>query len=292
MERNIITIDQEKCTGCGMCIPNCPEGAIQVIDGKARLVSDLMCDGLGACLGHCPEGAITIEKREAEAYDEDKVMANIAAQGSATVAAHLRHLREHGQDLYYRQAREYCERHGVPIPPAEQPATAAAPAHDHGHGHGGCPGARSMTFADAAPAATATQAATDAPSRLTHWPVQLHLLSPSAPHFRKSDLLLAADCTAFALGNFHESLLRGRTLAIACPKLDDGKEIYQEKLTALIDEAGINTLTVAVMEVPCCSGLLRLALDAAAAAGRRVPVKCVTVGIRGDVQREEWVAVP
>ena len=277
MERNIITIDQEKCTGCALCIPNCPEGAIQVIDGKARLVSDLMCDGLGACLGHCPEGAITIEKREAGQYDEAGVMENIVKQGSATIRAHLKHLKDHGQEEYYGQAVAYLHAHSIPVPEE---------GHQAAH-HQGCPGARSMAFADSRDQVDAPAAAQ--PSRLTHWPVQMHLLSPNAPHFRGADFVLAADCTAFAAGNFHSRFLAGKTLGIACPKLDDGRELYIDKVRALIDEAQINTLTVVIMEVPCCRGLLQLALDAAAQAKRKVPVKCVTVGIRGDVLGEEWV---
>jgi hypothetical protein len=127
------------------------------------------------------------------------------------------------------------------------------------------------------------------PSQLTHWPVQLHLLSPQAPHYRGSDLLLAADCTAFALGDFHKDYLKGRTLAIACPKLDDGQEVYVEKLKALIEEAQINTLTVLIMQVPCCGGLLRLAQTAAAQAARKVPIKCLVAGLQGAILKEEWV---
>lgn len=282
MNRKIITIDQDKCTGCGDCIPNCPEGAIQMIDGKARLVSDLMCDGLGACLGHCPVGAITIEEREAEPYDERKVMENIVRQGANTIKAHLEHLRDHQQNDYLAEAVRVLDEKGLPNPLKEvTPAGAAA----HAHG-GGCPGARQMGFA--APAAGGDEVG-QRPSQLTHWPVQLHLLSPQAPHYRGSDLLLAADCTAFALGDFHRDYLKGKTLAIACPKLDEGQEVYIEKIRALIDEAKINTLTVMIMQVPCCGGLLRLAQTAAAEAKRKVPVKCIVVSLQGSILKEEWV---
>jgi NAD-dependent dihydropyrimidine dehydrogenase PreA subunit len=280
MKRNIITIDQEKCTGCGLCIPNCPEGAIQIIDGKARLVSDLMCDGLGACLGHCPEGAITVIEREAEPYDERKVMANIVKQGPATIKAHLAHLKDHDQTDYYNQAVAYLKENNLTIPvEKEVPLHAAV--------HAGCPGSRTMSFGAAA--AAADQPSGKQPSALTHWPVQMHLMSPTAPHYYKSDFLLAADCTAFSLGGFHGDYLKGKTLGIACPKLDDGREIYVEKIKALIDVAQINTLTVVIMQVPCCGGLLHIAKQAAAQASRKVPIKCVTVGIKGDVLKEEWV---
>jgi ferredoxin len=281
MKRKIIEIDSATCTGCGDCIPNCPEGAIQLIDGKARLVSDLFCDGLGACLGHCPVGAITITEREAEAYDETRVMANIVKQGPNTIKAHLLHLRDHGQTEYLKDALTYLARNGIANPLHADGA--AAPA------HGACPGSRQLQFA-AAPAAGEAPTGPQ-PSQLTHWPVQLHLLSPHAPHYQGSDLLLAADCTAFALGDFHKNHLKGKTLAIACPKLDADQEVYAEKIKALIDDAKINTLTVMIMQVPCCGGLLRLAQTAAAQATRKVPVKCLVVGPQGAILKEEWVTV-
>ena len=280
MKRKIITIDEEKCTGCELCIPNCPEGAIQIIDGKARLVSDLLCDGLGACLGHCPEDAITIEEREAGEYDERKVIENIVKQGTNTVQAHLAHLKEHKQDDYYNQAVEYLKEQGLPIPEAGEPTV-------HGMPSGGCPGSKMTAFAKEDRAAEVL--AGNRPSQLTHWPIQMHLLSPHAPHYQGADMLLAADCVAYSLGDFHKDYLKGKALGIACPKLDEGKEIYLEKLKALIDVAKINTLTVMIMQVPCCGGLLQLALQAADGAERKIPVKCVVVGIQGDILKEEWV---
>ncbi len=214
MVREIITIDEEKCNGCGNCVPGCPEGALQIIDGKARLVSDLHCDGLGACIGECPTGALMIERREAEPYDEKKTMQNIMRAG----------------------------------------------------------------------AGSAPQA-----SRLQQWPVQLHLISPRAPYFQKADMLLAADCVAYAVGDFHSRYLAGKSLAVACPKLDSNQDVYVEKLIALIDEAKINTITVVLMEVPCCGGLLRLAKTAAQQASRKIPIKAVVVNLQGEELQEEWV---
>lgn len=283
MKRNIIKIDENKCTGCGLCIPNCPEGAIQLIDRKARLISDLFCDGLGACLGHCPEGAITIEEREAEPYDEARVMVNIVKAGPNTITAHLEHLRDHNQQEYLDQAIRYLTEHGL-----DNPLVKAAPHASHGHGHAGCPGSRTQAFGPKAVTAQ-KESAGDVPSQLTHWPVQLHLISPMAPHFKGCDLLLAADCTAFALGGFHGQYLKGKALAIACPKLDTEQDIYVQKIRALIDEARINTLTVMIMQVPCCGGLLHLAKQAAGQAQRKVPIKCVVVGLQGDILKEEWV---
>jgi ferredoxin len=295
--RKIIEIDNEKCTGCGLCIPNCPEGALQVIDGKVRLVSDLFCDGLGACIGYCPEAAIRVVEREAEPYDERRVMANIAKQGANTIKAHLEHLLNHGEEELLAQALGWMTDNHVPIPAGfgkavPQPAQGETTmSHEHDE-HAGCPGARAMDLKPAATTAAAPAAATGptAGSELANWPVQLHLLSPMAPQFKGRDVLLAADCTAFAMGAFHDRFLKGKVLAIACPKLDDGADVYREKITALVDHAEINTLTVAIMEVPCCRGLLGLAQDAVAKAKRKVPVKAVIIGIKdGAVVAEQWV---
>lgn len=284
MKRKIIKIDEEKCTGCGLCIPNCPEGAIQMIDGKARLVSDLFCDGLGACIGECPEGAIIVEEREAEPYNEKKVMANVARQGANVIKAHLEHLRVHGQDEYLRQARAFLEEKGIVNPLAEREQ--AAPCAAIGH-PAGCPGTLSREFSRETMQETDRDAAR--PSRLTHWPVQLHLASPLAPQYKGRDVLLAADCTAFALGDFHRDHLAGKALAIACPKLDSDQGVYLEKLRSLIDDAKINTLTVMIMEVPCCRGLLNLAREAIKSASRKIPLKCIVVSLDGKVKSEEWV---
>jgi ferredoxin len=282
MKRKIISIDEEKCNGCGNCIPGCPEGAIQMIDGKARLISDLFCDGLGACLGECPEGAITIEEREAEPYEEKKVIANIVPQGKNVVAAHLMHLRDHNELEYLRLALEYLRENHIENP-LEEMKTMNMNAHE-----GGCPGSRSMEFAGNRPAMT-EESEWNRPSQLTHWPIQLHLLSPTAAQYQGKDVLLAADCVPFAMGDFHKDCLKGKSLAIACPKLDEGQEVYLEKLTAMIDQSKINTLQVMIMQVPCCGGLLRLAQEAAARATRKVPVKCTVVSLQGEVLQEQWV---
>ena len=278
MKREIITIDEEKCDGCGGCIPGCPEGALQIIDGKARLVSDLLCDGLGACVGECPQEAITIEEREAEPYDERKVMALIVPKGANTIRAHLSHLKGHGQNEYYDQSVAYLREQGLPVP-SEDPSVRPIA--------GGCPGSHSMAF-DQEDTVSETLIGKRT-SQLTHWPIQMHLLSPAAPHFQGADLLLAADCVAFALGDFHKDYLKGRVLGIACPKLDERQEVYLEKLKALVEVAKINTLTVMIMQVPCCRGLLGLAKQAVAEANRKVPIRCIVVGIKGEILQDGWV---
>lgn len=312
MKRSIIKIDEELCNGCGNCIPNCHEGALQIIDGKARLISDLFCDGLGACIGHCPEGAISIEEREAEPYDEIKVMEQmVVPKGRNTILAHLEHLRDHNETELLRQAINYIKENNIDMSPqagsnpqsngtpatfnsiAEARASVAAPSSGCG---GGCPGSATIDFNidlnkmnEAVAAAKAETTATDAPSELRQWPVQLHLLNPQAGYFRNADVLLAADCAGFSMGNFHNRFLKGKTLAIACPKLDTNKESYLEKLTAMIAKSNINTMTVVMMEVPCCGGLVQMAQSARQLAGRNIPIKKCIVGIQGDVLSEEWV---
>lgn len=286
MKRDIVVIDEKKCTGCGLCVPNCHEGALQIIDGKARLISDLYCDGLGACLGHCPEGAMTIEKKEVEEYDERKVMIdNIIPAGANTIKAHISHLRDHNAMDFYNTALETLQEFGIQNP-LELDAKEEAKSHQHQHGHGGgCPGSKMMSFGTQ----NKTEATGNVDSQLTQWPVQLHLVSPQAPYFKNSDLLLAADCTAYAVGDFHSKHLKNRSLAIACPKLDDGQDIYVEKLVSMIDNNNLNTITCMIMEVPCCGGLLAMAKQAVAKAKRKIPLKLIMVGIKGEIVREEWV---
>ena len=303
MKRDILKIDEALCNGCGQCVPNCHEGALQVIDGKVRMVSELMCDGLGACIGHCPEGAITIETREAEPYNETKVMEQMKDKGKNTIIAHLKHMKDHGETGFLQEGVSYLKGHRAELnfnldevisevhnhgKPAASALTVQRPAHQHGNNGGGCPGSRTMVI-EKPIVAGAVLATADQPSELRQWPVQLHLVNPNAPYFRGADLLLAADCVAFSMGNFHSTHLKGKSLAIACPKLDHGADIYVEKLTAMIDEAKINTITVMMMEVPCCGGLLQMAKAALANATRKVPVKKMIVGINGEVIQEEWV---
>ncbi|NQT24224.1 4Fe-4S binding protein [candidate division KSB1 bacterium] len=283
MEREIITIDEDKCNGCGLCVPGCPEGALQIIDGKARLISDLFCDGLGACIGECPEGAIEIEKREAEPYDERTVMENIIKAGPNTIKAHLAHLKDHGETAFLKIAVDVLKEKNLEVPQGINEEDKPV---QHGHAVGVCPGSKPMNFNNETPIQSNEG---DVSSQLTHWPVQLHLVSPRAPYFEGADVLLAADCTAYALGDFHQRFLKEKALAIACPKLDEGHDIYLAKLIAMIDDAKINTLTVLIMQVPCCGGLIHMAKQAAEQASRKIPIKKVVVGIKGEILSEDWV---
>ncbi len=292
MLREIVKIDEDLCNGCGDCVPNCHEGALQIIDGKARLISELMCDGLGACLGHCPQGAITIEKREADEYDEEVVIAQMIKSGKATVFAHLKHLQEHGETGFLNEALTYIKanRDIMPFKISEVHELLHGEKerkHDAAGAGCGCAGSAPQSF-NVAGMRLASPAG-NVPSELTQWPVQMHLINPSASYFNGADLLVAADCAAFSYGNFHNDFIKGRKVVIACPKLDQGKDIYIQKLTRLIDETRVNTITVVIMEVPCCGGLSQMVQIATQSASRKVPVKEVVIGIKGEVLAEEWI---
>lgn len=294
MVRDVVKINEDLCNGCGVCVPSCHEGALQIIDGKARLISDLMCDGLGACLSECPLGAITIEKREAEPYDEVKVMELMVTKGANTVIAHMVHLKEHGETGFLKQAVGYLRENSAKLNFDADEVIHTV--HNHGHHEaesgcgGGCPGSRTVDMRAKSPSdfQLAPEALPQA-SELRQWPVQLHLINPNAPYFQGADLLVAADCTAFSLADFHSRHLRGKSLVIACPKLDSNTDVYIDKITHLIDRAKVNTITVMIMEVPCCGGLLQMVRRAASVATRKVPIKVQVIGIKGDILQEEWV---
>ncbi|MBC7104384.1 MAG: 4Fe-4S binding protein [Firmicutes bacterium] len=264
--RKIIKIDEEKCDGCGLCLPACPEGALAVVDGKARLVKESYCDGLGACLGECPKGALTIEEREAEEYDAEGVIAHLRRQSPELLARHLEHLRAHGLEAPAAAGPESgggitCSCQELAWGPAEVPEEAGS--REAGRG--------------------------DVRSELRQWPVQLHLVSPAAPYFKNADLLVAADCVPVACAGFHRDFLRGRAVVVGCPKFDD-VTAYREKLRRIFLEARPRSVLVAYMEVPCCYGLVYLVKEALAAAGRDLPVERVVIGVKGEVKerrREE-----
>lgn len=276
MLRKIIKIEEEKCDGCRLCVPECHEGALQIIDGKARLISDLFCDGLGACIGHCPTGALTVEEREAEPYDEKKVMDYIVKGGTNVIKAHLEHLREHEEFEFLTQALEYLKENRIENPLHSKELLEKK-------SFQGCPGSQAKSME------TKENSVEENGSRVSHlrqWPIQLHLVSPQAAYYRNSDLLLAADCCGFAYADFHKDYLKGKSIAIACPKLDSNKQVYLDKIISMINDAKINSITVMVMEVPCCSGLVQLATQAAEFTERNIPVNVVVVGINGNILKE------
>ncbi|MDO8489329.1 MAG: 4Fe-4S binding protein [Candidatus Omnitrophota bacterium] len=271
--RKIITIDEQKCNGCALCIPNCPEGAIQIIDQKARLISDLFCDGLGACIGHCPQGAITIEEREAVPYDEDKVMINIIKQGPNVILAHLKHLKDHKESVYLKQAMDFLKKKKISIPFDEA-------CHHSGNATGGCPGSRLIDLRKprAVKGASLNQRQE---SELGQWPVQLRLVPAHAPYFEDADLLIAADCVPFAYANFHQDLLKGKILLVGCPKLDD-VSLYADKLKQIFADNNIKSITYAHLEVPCCFGLLPVIEEAIRSSGKSMPFEEITISIKGE----------
>jgi Pyruvate/2-oxoacid:ferredoxin oxidoreductase delta subunit len=273
MKRTIIKIDDEKCNGCGICIPDCPEGALQMIDGKARLVSDLFCDGLGACIGTCPQGAISTEVREADAYDERRVMEeNIIPKGENTIKAHLKHLKDHNETAYYQEALDALKGAGINIGIEEKPA--ASPC--------GCPGTLAKVI-EREDDAGCCGAETSVPSQLRQWPVELHLLNPDAAYFKDADLLVAADCTAFSYGDFHRDFIQGKAVAMFCPKLDNSAETYIERMTEILSRNNIKSITVARMEVPCCGGTTAIIQEALKRSGKNIPLTVKVISISGEI---------
>ena len=247
--RDIIRIDEEKCDGCGACVLACAEGAIKIVDGKARLLSENYCDGLGACLGECPQGALTIEQRESDEFDEHAVE---------------KHLEEMAKDQHLpcgcpSTTVQQFERPSEPLPC-------------------GCPSIQIQQFGGT----SETAVATPQKSTLTHWPVQLTLVPPNAPFLQGADVLLAAHCAPFAYGGFHQDFIKNHAVICACPKLDDA-QAHQQKLTEILRQSDIRSLDVVRMEVPCCGGLTALAQQAIADSGKDVPLKEITIGVKGDI---------
>ena len=271
MKRKIIKIDEEKCTGCGLCIPNCHEQAIKIINGKAWLLNDVFCDGLGACLGECPEGALILEEREAVPFDEKKVLENLVQKEAAAMEDHLKKLAESGDTELHKEYGNFLK-----LVQGE-------------HAGQSCPGSAPAVFEKKISAAANSQQESMQQSELMHWPIQLHLLNPVADFFQGRDVILVADCVAYSLADFHSRFLRGKSLAIACPKLDRDIDTYIEKIHKMIDEAKINTLTIIMMQVPCCRGLLQIAQTALQKAKRKVPLKAIIVSTQGEVLSEEGV---
>ncbi len=248
IRRKIVKIDEDKCDGCGLCIMSCAEGALQIIDGKARLISDKYCDSLGACLSECPRGAISIEERQAEPYDEKAVKRHLA--GSPP---------EQACGCPSAAVRQFEKKDDLPC---------------------GCP---SSSVAQFKPAGTGSENTSESePSQLSHWPVQLSLVPPTAPFLQGADVLLAADCTAFACGGFHRDYLRKHALLVACPKLDNF-EAHLARLSEILSRSDIRSLTVLRMEVPCCAGLTRMAGQAILSSRKEIPFKEAIISTRGEL---------
>src|SRR4030042_1227014 len=231
VKRSVVKINEEKCNGCGLCVPSCAEGALQIIDGKARIVSEIYCDGLGACLGECPQGAITIEERTAEEYDEE------------ATKVHLEEIKQE-EELAW-----------------------------------GCASANVAQFVEPE---TPTDEMISRRSLLGHWPVQLTLVPPTAPFLQNADLVIAADCVPFAYPGFHQDFLKDHALVVACPKLDDF-QAHLARLTAILKQSSVKSLTVVHLEVPCCSGLVHMAKQAIQQSSKDIPVEEVTIGIKGEI---------
>ncbi|UCF00138.1 MAG: 4Fe-4S binding protein [Planctomycetota bacterium] len=237
--RNIVKIDEEKCNGCGQCVDACAEGAIKLVNGKAKLISETYCDGLGACIGHCPEDAITVEKKDADEFDENAAKKHLAK---------MHHNKEHSDFV--------------------------------------CPGMMAKNLRKKGKKTKSKTA--KVPSQLTHWPVQLKLVSPNASYFADADLLLVADCVPFAMADFHNRFLKEHTIVVGCPKLDD-PDFYIEKLAAILKANKLNSLTVIHMEVPCCFGLNHIAQQAIAKSSTNLPFEDVTIDLQGNVNKTETV---
>ncbi|MDW7674881.1 MAG: 4Fe-4S binding protein [Bacillota bacterium] len=270
--RKIVVIDEDKCNGCGLCIPSCAEGAMRIVDGKAKLITDKLCDGLGACLGSCPQDAITILEREADPFDMDAVeehlkefdpVANGAPKGSVMNQVHA-----HGGGTHSQGPNNHGQQKAAP---------------PHG---GGCPGSRAMAFNSPPAAAQGNKVAAgdveiSIKPQLGQWPVQLKLVNEAAPYFQEADLLITADCVPFAYPNYHLDLLKGKAVGIGCPKLDDN-QFYVEKIARIIENNNLKSITVAYMEVPCCTGLVMAVEEAVKRAGSNLQVNKVEIGIRGQ----------
>jgi len=288
VKRKIIKIDTQKCNGCGVCIPNCPEGALQVIDGKARLISDLFCDGLGACIGECPEGAIEVEEREAQKYDEARVMENISKQGENTILAHLKHLKDHNETGYYNEAVAYLKENKIPFPVEEVKTFEKTCRDSENAAASSCPGSQIVDLAGVkavnSPDNTSPESFSTIKqeSMLSQWPIQINLIPPQASFLENADLLIAADCVPFSYPNFHSDFLKGKILMIGCPKFDDNKS-YFEKLTEIFNIHNIKSVTVVHMEVPCCFALPNMVKQAIASSGKIIPFAQVNVSIKGKI---------
>lgn len=241
--RKIIEIDEELCDGCGLCVPDCAEGSLKIIDGKAKLVADNLCDGLGACLGACPTGALKVIERAAEEFDEEAVEEYLAAEKTKEAASKT--------DL--------------------------------------SPGGHLQTLGSLTPCQAANQPVSGKSSdtsALTHWPVQIRLVQPQASFLKNSDLLVAADCAAVSAPAFHQDFLRGKVVMMGCPKFDDA-ELYVQRFTEIFQTSNLKSLTVLIMDVPCCSAMLKIIDKSRQEAKTTLPIRHIILGRQGKVLEEK-----
>ena len=259
VKRKIIDIDEELCTGCGDCIPSCPEQALQIVETpngpKARLVGEFFCDGLGACLGACPTGALTVTEEEVEPYDEDATITRIKEKAPEMLETHLKHMKEHGTEL-----TEHHEHHAA-------------------KGQCACPSAKVMQWNEED---ESTEKTTRSKSRLRQWPVKIYLVPPTAPYLKNADLVIIADCVPFTYANLHQDFIKDKVVLVGCPKFDDA-DAYVEKISQIIKTANPKSITVVLMEVPCCSGLVNIVQQAIEQTGSAVPFSTATISIKGEI---------
>jgi Fe-S-cluster-containing hydrogenase component 2 len=255
MKRKIITINQELCDGCGNCVSACSEGALQIVDGKAKLVKEDFCDGFGDCLGGCPTGALVIEERESKAFDIEATKEYLLKTKGSEAVWRM----EEAQKKHEPDGNAHKEEKSLPC---------------------GCPGSMAQTIKLTKPSTTVIRKESE--PQLRNWPVQITLLPLKAPYYQGADLLVAADCCAYAYAGFHNDFIKGHTLALGCPKLDNAGA-YKEKLATILGENDIKSVTIAYMEVPCCMGLVKLVEEAVKGSGKNIPVKKTKISIQGQV---------
>jgi len=272
--RQIVIIDEDKCDGCGLCVIACAEGAIQIIEGKARLVSEKYCDGLGACLGECPQGALMIEEREAEEFSEAAVERPFGATLRVTPPVQDPEKRDPSGSLFEGQGRPNGRHLG-------QMAGSASAAQTPSHAFV-CPGAAARMIPRREAGEPMADGAEGASSMLGNWPVQLRLVPVQAPYFEGARLLIAADCVPFSFADFHRQCLAGRVLLVGCPKLDE-TELYRRKLAAIFAQNQIESIDVAYMEVPCCFGLVHIVREALEESGKSIPATLTKFAIAGGI---------
>lgn len=260
MIRKIIKIDEDKCNGCGACTTICAEAALEIVNGKAKLVKDFLCDGMGACLDVCPVDALHVVEEETEGYDAKKAYEHVARTRGEESAKKV-----HGYDSINPDS---SAKHQEPM-------------------MCGCPGSMMQDFRTDVPADCCDEGSkkqeSNLQSELRQWPTQLHLVSPMAPYFSNCDLVVSADCAPFAFANFHSKFLKGRSLAMFCPKLDDGQDVYVEKLATMFASQNVKSITVVRMEVSCCGGVEQIVRDAQQRAGTNIPVAVNVISVQGVI---------